>query len=169
MIASAIDTQPTHRMIPTLREPMKISITTEIRNTPEKIFYWLEDPTRAREWMASVSKTEIIKQAPGMVGTTFREFVEENGQGTEMRGVVTDFVPPKRLAFHLEGDYNTVEVSYVLEPKGELTLLSQHADVHFKGSLRLVSIFFGSLFRKKIINQSRNEFAKLKELCEQDG
>jgi len=148
---------------------MKISITTDINNTPEKIFYWLEDPSRAMEWMTSVSRTEIIKQASCMVGTTFREFVEENGRGTEMRGVVTDFVPPKHLAFHLEGDFNAVEVSYTLEPKGELTRLSQNAEIRFKGLLRVFSILFGPLFRKKIINQARSEFAKLKELCERDG
>jgi uncharacterized protein YndB with AHSA1/START domain len=120
---------------------MKISNTVQIKTTPEKIFYWLGDPSRAMEWMASVTKTEIIKETPNMVGTTFRELVEENGRGTELRGVVTDFVSNKRLAFHLEGEFNSVEVNYTLEGKGEITQLSQNAEIHFKGLLRVLSIF----------------------------
>ena len=147
---------------------MEISNTIEIRNTPEKIFYWLEDPSRAMEWMTSVSKTEIIKETPNMVGTTFRELLEENGRGTEMRGVVTDFVSNKRLAFHLEGEFNSVEVNYTLQEKGEITQLSQNAEIQFKGLLRVLSVLFSPIFKKKIKNQARREFAKLKELCERD-
>ena len=147
---------------------MKVSIAIEIRNTPEKIFYWLEDPSRAMEWMTSVSKTEIIKETPNMVGTTFRELIEENGRGTEMRGVVTDFVSNKRLAFHLKGEFNSVEVNYTLQEKGEITQLSQNAEIQFKGLLRVLSVLFSPIFKKKIKDHARRELAKLKELCERD-
>lgn len=40
-------------------------------------------------WMSSVTKTEILNETPDMVGTTFREIVAENGQGTELHGVIT--------------------------------------------------------------------------------
>jgi carbon monoxide dehydrogenase subunit G len=147
---------------------MRISNSVLIQNTPEEIFYWLEDPGRAMEWMSSVSKTEIIQEVPGMVGTTFREYIEEEGRGTEMRGVVTEFMPGRRMAFHLEGDYNTVEVSYSLEEKGEATLLSQEAEIRFKGLLGIFSLILGSTFKKKLISQSQSELARLKELCERD-
>ncbi len=156
-------------MLVPIQNHMNISITIDIKNTPNKVFYWLEDPSRAMKWMTSVSKTEIISQTPGMVGTTFREIVEEDGRGTELRGVVTDFVSGKRLAFHLEGDYNTVEVSYTLEEQGELTRLSQTAEIHFKGLLRIFSLLFGCLLKRKIVNQAQSDFAKLKALCEQEG
>ena len=148
---------------------MNISITIDIKNSPDKVFYWLDDPSRTIKWMTSVSKTEIVSQTPGMVGTTFRERVEEDGRGTELRGVVTDFVSNQRLAFHLESDFNTVDVSYTLEEQGELTRLSQTAKIHFKGWLKVFSILFGPLFKRKITNQARSEFARLKALCEQDG
>ena len=145
---------------------MKISNTIEIKCTPEKVFYWLEDPSRAMEWMTSVTKTEIIKETPNMVGTTFREYIEENGQGTEMRGVITEFISNKRLAFHLEGDFNSTEVDFTLEEKDGITQLTQNAKVHFKGILKVMSIFCGPFFKKKIISQAQSEFARLKELCE---
>ena len=147
---------------------MNISNSIEIKATPEEVFYWLEDPNRAVEWMTSVTKTEIIEQTLNMKGTTFREYIEENGRGTEMRGVVTDFVPNKRMAFYLEGDFNSTQVAFTLEEKGEMTQLTQQAQVHFKGMLRVFSIFFGPFFKKKIKRQTQSELAKLKALCERD-
>jgi uncharacterized protein YndB with AHSA1/START domain len=146
---------------------MRISNVIEIRNTPEIVFSWLVDPRRAIQWMTSVSKTEIIEETSDKIGTTFREIVEENGHETELRGIVTDFVLNKRITFHLEGDFNVVDVSYSLEEKGGNTQLRQDAAIHFKGSSRVLSILVGPAFKKKIMEQAQSEFAKLKELCEQ--
>ena len=32
-----------------------------------------------------------------------------------MQGVIVDFAPNERMAFHLEGDYNTADVAFTLE------------------------------------------------------
>ena len=148
---------------------MKVLNTIEIKNTAEKVFYWLEDPCRAMEWMTSVTKTTIIQETPNMVGTTFREYIEENGRGTEMHGVVTNFVLNKRIAFHLEGDFNSVDVDFTLEEKDGITQMTQNAEIHFKGILKILSIFMGYFFKKKFMGQSQSEFFRLKELCERDA
>jgi carbon monoxide dehydrogenase subunit G len=145
---------------------MKISNTIEIEATPAEVFYWLGDPSRAREWMTSVSHTEIIEKTPNWVGTTFRETVEEDGRGTELRGVVTDFIANERMAFHLEGKFNTVDVVWTLRDKGQTTEVSQMAEVKFRGLVRVLSIVLGSAFKKKVIAQDQREFARLKALCE---
>ncbi len=62
---------------------MKIVNRIEINTAPEKVFYWLEEPDHAKKWMTSVTKSEIIKETPNKVGTTFREYVEENSHGLE--------------------------------------------------------------------------------------
>jgi carbon monoxide dehydrogenase subunit G len=148
---------------------MVISNTIEIEAKPEKVFYWLKDPERAMKWQKTVTGFEIIKETPNRIRTTFTEYIEENGRGTEMRGVVTDFVSNKRMAFHLEGDYKTVDVDFTLEEIDEITLLTQNAELQFKGMFRVVSIFLGSSIREKIISQTQKEFAMLKELCESDN
>ena len=147
---------------------MKITNTIEIRTTPETVFYWLGDPSRAVQWMTSVSHTEIIKKTPNWIGTTFRETVEENGRGTDLHGEVIDFEENKRLVFHLEGDFNTVEVTWLLRQRGDFTEVVQQAELRFKGFLRIMSIVIGPLLKKKIKAQARGEFATLKELCERD-
>ena len=126
---------------------MKVANTINIRSTPEKVFYWLEDPHRAKRWMTSVTKTEIIKETSTMVGTTFREYIEENGRGTEMHGVVTEFV---------------------LDEKDGITTLTQNAKITFKGVLKVLSIFLSHFIKNKLVNQAQGEFAKLKELCERN-
>lgn len=145
---------------------LRISNTIEIKAVPAQVFYWLGDPVRAREWMKSVSHTEIIEKTPNWIGTTFRETVEEKGRGTELRGVVADFIANERMAFHLEGEFNTVDVVWTLRDKGQTTEVSQVAEVKFRGLMRVLSILLGSAFKKKATAQSRREFARLKSLCE---
>ncbi len=121
---------------------MKITTTIDIKSTPEQVFYWLEDPDRAMQWQTSVGQTEIIQETPDRIGTTFRETVEDDKGSTEMRGMMTEFVPNERLAFHLEENSTTVDVVFTLKKKGEITQLTQEADVRFKGLLKIMSFFF---------------------------
>lgn len=148
---------------------MKINCQISIEAPQETVFYWIEDPSRAMKWMTSVTKTEFIDRTSDFVGTTFREYVEENGSGTEMEGVVIDFIPNKRIAFHLDGQFNSVDVDFTLQDREETTQLTQRADVHFKGRLRVLSLLFGPAFKRKIKSQMEQEFAILKALCERDN
>ena len=145
---------------------MKIVNRIDVRATPEAVFHWLEDPERAMQWMTSVTRSEIIKETPSRVGTTFREYIEEDGRGTEMHGVVTEFVSNERFAVHLEGDFNSVDVSFSLEEKAGVTQLTQNVQLGFKGMLKVLSAFLRVSIKKKIVNQAQKELAKLKELCE---
>jgi len=145
---------------------MKISTTIDIDSTPEEVFYWLGNPERAMVWMSSVSKTELLHETADMVGTTFRETVEENGQSTELNGVVTAYRPNQMIAFHLSGEFNVVDVEYRLEEIETRTRLTQTAHIRFRSFMRILSILVGPMFKKKIRAQSQEEFARLKELCE---
>lgn len=101
-----------------------------------------------------------------MIGTTFREMVADDEGSTELQGVVRDYRPNQRIAFHLSGPYNVVDVEYRLETIEGGTRLTQTADVRFKSFLWLMSIVMGPMFKKKLVEQVRREFANLKELCE---
>lgn len=147
---------------------MNITHSIDIHATPGEVFSWLKDPERAKTWMTSVSKTEYLHRTPEMVGTTFRETVEEGGQGTDLLGVITDYLPDELIAFHLDGQFNVVDVAYRLEEAGGCTRLTQSANVRFKGFVRVMSLLMGSKFKQNIMNQSQKEFAKLKSLCEGD-
>jgi uncharacterized protein YndB with AHSA1/START domain len=148
---------------------MEISYTIAINNTPEKVFHWLNNPERAMVWMSSVSQTELLHETSNMVGTTFREIVEEDGHGTELHGVVTDYKPNQRIAFHLSGKFHVVDVEYRLEKTGDGTRLTQNAHIRFRSFMNVLSILIRPIFKKKILGQLHKEFARLKELCERDA
>ena len=94
---------------------MKISHAIDILSPPEDVFLWIGSPERAMGWMTSVSRTEFLHRTPDMVGATFREVVADEKGSTELQGVVTDYRPNQRIAFHLYGPYNVVDVEYRLE------------------------------------------------------
>ncbi|MGB2815439.1 MAG: SRPBCC family protein [Dehalococcoidales bacterium] len=148
---------------------MKISYTMDINCTPEKVWYWLGTPERAVVWQTNVSKTEILQETPNMIGTTFRETIEENGHGVEMQGVVTDYRENQLLAMHLSGKYNVVDVEWRIEEMGEHTRLTLHSNIRFRSFLRVSSILIRPVFQKNITEQLKGEFARLKELCERDN
>lgn len=148
---------------------MRISCSIDINASTEAVFGWLKDPEKAKVWMNSVSKTEILHQTPDMVGTTFRETVEEDGRGTELHGVITAYSPDESIAFHLSGDYNVVDVEYRVEGIGDCTRLTTNATVRFKGLAWVMSLLMGAAFERKIVEQTQAEFARLKEWCEGDA
>jgi hypothetical protein len=126
---------------------MKFKYVAEIKSRPDKVWYWLGTPERAKVWQTNVSKTEILQKTPNWIGTTFRETIEENGQGTEMEGVVTDYIENRALAMHLSGKYNVVDVEWRLEGKGEHTSLIVNSNIRFKSFVRILSIIMRPVFK----------------------
>ena len=118
--------------------------------------------------MTSVGRTEYITRTPELIGSTFREYIQEEGQGTWLTGEILDYVPNQRMAVHLEGDFNVVDVVFCLEEVDGITRVTQTADMRFKGLLRLTSLIFGRAIKRNIIRQSSGEFQTLKALCQAD-
>ncbi len=145
---------------------VKIANSIEIKAAPERVFYWLEEPDRAAQWMTSVTRSEIIEETPNRIGTTFREYIEEEGRGIEMHRVITKFVSNKRFGVHLESKLNSVDVDFELLEKDGTTRLVQNVELQFKGMLKVLSVFLHASVKRKIMSQARSEFARLKELCE---
>jgi len=145
---------------------MKISHSIDIEGSPEKVFAWIKDPERAREWMTSVSEGEMLTGDPNTVGSTFREVVHDQNGETELHGVVTGFEENQLISFHLSGKYNTVGVEFRVEKIGERTRVTQTADIRWRSFMKFMSIFLGRRIKKGITAQSQREFAMLKELCE---
>ena len=148
---------------------MKLLYSIDINSTLEKVWSWLGTPERAMVWQTNVSKTEVIQETPDMIGTTFRETIEENGSGVEMHGVVTDYQENQLLAMHLSGQYNTVDVEWRLEAIEDGTRLTVNSDIRFKSVINVLSILMRPVFKRKITTQLRGELARLKEICEQEN
>jgi len=147
---------------------MKFTYTMDINCTPEKVWYWLGDPERAVVWQTNVSKTELLEKTPNWIGTTFRETIYENGRGTEMQGVVTDYRENQSLAMRISGKYNNVDVEWSIREMGQFTRLTVNSNIQFKSFLRFFSVILWPAFRRNIQGQLGREYIKLKELCEEN-
>ncbi len=146
---------------------MKISTSIDIHSTPEAVFGWLSRPEKAMEWMTSVSKTEILEEKAGMVGTTFREVVEDDSGSMEMRGTITAYEPLHSISFHLGSRVNALDVTYCIEPIAGGVRVIEDADVQWKFPVNIYGLFAGEKLRQGILAQLQDEFRKLKALCEQ--
>ena len=81
---------------------MKIFYEDIIAESPGNVFAWIEDPEKAMKWQKTVKSGEIIKDEPEMVGTTFKEVIEENGKSVTMYGEITKFEKNKTIGFHIK-------------------------------------------------------------------
>ncbi len=147
---------------------MKISYSIDIKSTPEAVFRWLERPEKAMLWMTSVTKTEILNETKELVGTTFREVVEEGGDAIEMQGAVTSWKPNESISFHLTSKVNIVDVEYCIEGAHDGVRLTENANIQWKFPVNIFSAIVGDRLKQKIIAQSEEEFGKLKQLVESD-
>lgn len=82
---------------------MRFQHSMVIRCAPEVVFSWIEDPDRARRWQPDVAGGGVLHAEPGMVGTEFREVLQDNRGRVEMHGRITEFQPGASLAVLLEG------------------------------------------------------------------
>jgi hypothetical protein len=148
---------------------MRITHSIEINRKPEVVFPWAGDPQKARQWQKNVGEAEILEGAPDKVGTTFRERVEEGGQGLEMLGTITGIDPGRSIAFRLESKIHTVDVAYSVEPCPRGSRFSADVAIRWKFPMNVMSFFIGKKIQTNMRDELRAEFAELKRLCESQG
>ena len=79
---------------------MRIEYETEILGTPETVFPWIGEPEKAMKWQKNVKEGEVLISKSEVVGTTFRETIEEGGKTLEMLGVITKYVKNNTMVPH---------------------------------------------------------------------
>lgn len=145
---------------------MKLLSSVEILRPPEGIFPWIDNPSKAREWQKNVKHEEILVAEPGMVGTTFIETIDEDGNELQMMGVVTEYEPDSLIAFHLTSRVHELDVKYSLQRPGETTRLTVEADVRWKFPVNVISLFAGKSMQRRMEGQTSAELRELKRICE---
>jgi uncharacterized protein YndB with AHSA1/START domain len=155
---------------------MRILCEARIEAAPSSVFRWVAEPEKAMRWQGDVKEQEIITASPGVVGTTFREVVEDGSGRLEMRGLITRYVENEVMAFHLVSRIHELEVSYSLAPAFEphaptagSTRITVEAAIRWKFPMNLVSLVAARRMRAGLAAQLQSELSILKRLCEADG
>jgi hypothetical protein len=147
---------------------MRISLEKEIARPPETVFPWIAEPGKAMTWQRNVKGGEIILNKPGIIGTTFKEIIEEDGKCLEMHGTITQYVRNKTIGFHLKSRIHEVGVSYSVEGIEKGTKMSIEAIIRWKFPMNIVSLFIGKKMKAGLIEQMESETLELKRICESE-
>ena len=145
---------------------MRITCASEILKPPEFVFPWLAEPEKAMQWQKNVKEGEIIINRSEVVGTTFKEVIEEDGNRLEMQGVITKFIENQAIEFHLESKIHQLDVGYSVEEFNKATKITVDARINWKFPMNLLSLFIGKKMKKGIAEQMEAEILELKRICE---
>jgi hypothetical protein len=148
---------------------MKITYSIDIQREPKLVFAWIGNPEKAKAWMKNVSNSEIIRETPERVGTTFRERVEEGGSGLDMLGEITGFVPDRSISFHLKSKIHELDVDYTVVDHAGGACLMVNSTIHWKFPMNVMELFIGKKIKANILEEFRGECAELKRLCETES
>ena len=147
---------------------MKLSYSISILCEPQTVFPWIAEPKKAMLWQTGVNEEVIIEEKLNMIGTTFKEKMEEDGNSLEIIGEITRYINNKLIAFHLKSKIHELDVVYSIEYFKNVSMLSIESNINWKFPVSIISIFIGRKIKDKIMKQTEMEFAKLKELCEKN-
>ena len=145
---------------------MNIKFEAIILQLPEKVFPWVADPEKAMKWQKNVKGGEIIKNDPNIIGTTFKEIIEEDGKTLEMFGKITKYEKEKVIGFHIESKIHAFDVSYLLKGTGETTKFVIEVVIQWKFPMNVVSLFIGGKIAERITGELKAEVDELKRFCE---
>ena len=147
---------------------MIVTYENEILKPPEIVFPWISEPEKAMKWQKNVKGGEIIINKPEIIGTTFNEVIEEDGNSLEMYGIITKYIKNKLIGFHLESKIHEFDVSYSVEEINKVTKISIEAIIKWKFPMNIISLFIGKKMEKGLIKQIESEILNLKRICETD-
>ena len=147
---------------------MIITYENEILKPPEIVFPWISEPEKAMKWQKNVKGGEIVINKPEIIGTTFNEVIEEDGNSLEMYGIITKYIKNKIIGFHLESKIHEFDVSYSVEGINKVTKISIEAIIKWKFPMNIISLFIGKKMEKGLIKQIESEILDLKRICETD-
>ena len=145
---------------------MRIYYTNEILKPPEIIFPWVAEPEKAMQWQSNVKGGEIIIKKLEVIGTTFKEEIEENGNTLEMSGVITKYSKNREIGFHLESKIHKVDVNYSIEGINQSSRIFVDAKINWKFPMNIFSLFVGNKMKESILQQMESEILELKRICE---
>ena len=147
---------------------MRIAYENEILKPVDRVFPWIAEPEKAMKWQKNVKGGEIIVNKPEVIGTTFKEIIEEDGKSLEMYGTITKYIKNKIIGFHLESKIHAFDVSYSVDEMNKATKFRVEALIHWKFPMNIMSLFIGKKMKEGIIKQFNSEFLELKRICESE-
>jgi len=113
-----------------------------------------------------IAYESVILKPPEIIGTSFKEIIEEDGNSLEMFGTITKYIKNKIIGFHLESKIHDFDVSYSLKDINRNTELRIEANISWKFPMNVISLFIGKKMEERLIKQIEAKTLDLKKICE---
>ncbi|MCA9713451.1 MAG: SRPBCC family protein [Myxococcales bacterium] len=133
-----------------------------IQREPKDILPLILDHERLEEWMDGLVESEATSAGP-RVGSTYHQVLQIGGRLASLCGEVTEFRPPRRLAYRSRiGDMT-------ITSRWELTPIDGGTRVRFVERSCMAGLMFSimaPMIRLAIIRRHENAVARLKRIAE---
>jgi uncharacterized protein YndB with AHSA1/START domain len=142
---------------------MPICKVIEFNVPPERVFPWVADAEKNRQWLPNGEST-VFTGDPARMGATFVQRIKEGGRVNEYGGEVTGYAKDRWYAIRMNSRSFSVAVEYRFEPtETNGTKLTFTCDVLNPNFVVKAFMFVFSGFTKMILQKPME---KLKALAE---
>ena len=132
-----------------------------IRRPIEDVFHFVNDFAAYPQWQHGVKEAKIVSDGPLGKGTQVVETRQFFGRPMQVSWEVTEFQPPYRRGFRMEGPLPSTGVM-TFEATSQGTHMQIQVDMNGRGLLK----FFMPLLVRNIQRQNATDFATLKKVLE---
>jgi hypothetical protein len=147
---------------------MNIELEADLTSPPHVVFPYIAEPEKAIQWQRNVKRWEVMEDKPEVVGTTFKEVIEEDGNCLEMQGVITKYIENREIGFHLESRIHTVEIEYLLQGEHQGSSMRIAAEIRWKFPMSILNLILGQKVERGLIEGLKSELSELKGLLAPD-
>jgi uncharacterized protein YndB with AHSA1/START domain len=129
--------------------PVAFTNTLTIRRRPDEVFAFLAHFEHVPRWNYAISETRKISAGPVGVGSRYRQ-TRTRPTHSEETFEVTEFDPDRTLSIRGTLGPFQGEVTYLLQPAGDATALTNAMSLRPSGPLRLVAPLAASRVRSAV-------------------
>ena len=141
---------------------IKDSVSIVINQPIEKVFEYVSDIARSKEWQEDLIEAKKTSEGPTGVGTTFTYVRQLLGRKVEAPGQITEYVPNRRWTIESKSGPLQFKGTYALEPGEMGTTMTFSYEGEAGGFFKLAEGVLASTVKK----QTQGDFGRLKELLE---
>ncbi|GCE29658.1 hypothetical protein KDA_51420 [Dictyobacter alpinus] len=127
----------------------------------EDVFHFVHDFSAYPRWQHGVKEAKIVSKGPLGIGTQVVETRQLFGRTMRVSWEVTEFQPPYRRGFRMEGPLPSTGIM-TFEPTPQGTRMQIQVDLNGRGLRKLLAPFLV----QSIQHQNATDFANLKKLLE---
>jgi uncharacterized protein YndB with AHSA1/START domain len=148
---------------------MNLAFSTDIRCPPKRLWPWLTEPERMKQWMKGLVRIEPDDPAAVRVGHTAKLVIKEGGRERTYDEKILEWTPNERILISIAGEHmKGMEMlcGYRLQDLGGSTRLDYTLECRTTRTLfKILGAIFG-VFAKM---QARHFIKTLKKLAEENA